>query len=153
MHTLLCQGVRCGSALFMSLYRIARLIPRAVLLVVKSITLCIIRLYPSSHRVCQRRRCNLHRTLSLLRCSVCGCHGVYSLSLSRPLSRPPLFQYSMYCEVVGPPAPLHEGQWPKWINPLSLSLSLSLDCDTILRPILLTAYSAAPPPPPPYCSL
>ena len=30
----------------------------------------------------------------------------------------------MYCEVVGhPPAPLHEGQWPKWI---SLSLSLSI---------------------------
>ena len=31
----------------------------------------------------------------------------------------------MYCEVIGhPPAPLHEGQWPKWINHPSLSLSL-----------------------------
>ena len=33
----------------------------------------------------------------------------------------------MYCEVVGhPPAPLHEGQWPKWINHLYPYLSITI---------------------------
>ena len=73
-----------------------------------------------------------------------------SLSLSppppTPPPHPPLVGFlahrhncSMYCEVVGhPPAPLHEGQWPKWINPPYLP-------PLLLSPALLYSLSISVP--------